>query len=60
MLDYVIEKMTIWSFCPINTSFKKRTCMEKMESILLKYPDCSGKKPYQQNEEKTGKHEKNI
>lgn len=34
--------------------------MEEMESILLKYPDCSGKKPYQQNEEKTGKHEKNI
>lgn len=32
--------------------------MQKMESILLKYPDCSGKKPYQQNEEKTGKHEK--
>lgn len=41
-------------FLPNKYIIQKENIYEKMDSLLLKYLDCSGKNPYQQS----GKHEK--
>lgn len=45
MLDYVIEKNDNMEFLPNKYIIPKESIYGKMDSLLLKYLDCSGKIP---------------